>query len=83
MFVAWCSSEKTDVYEVKTKQDFDSCTNMNRRLSDKYDDAAIRGFAVRPGKTRYFVSKSQCKDGVKLRIIFDKEKCEKESTKFD
>ena len=47
------------------------------RLSDKFDDQDIRGFIVNPGKTRYFVSKSQCRDGVKLKIVFDEGGCTK------
>ena len=74
--MSWCADEKTDIYEVDNMEDFESCKNIIWRLSDKYDDSAIRGFTVRPGKTRYFVSKSKCKEGVKLRVVFDDEKCD-------
>ena len=74
-FVAWCSDEEADVYEVDNQKDYDSCSNMKMKFSDEFDDQDIRGFIINPGKTKYFVSKSKCRDGMKLKIVFDDKKC--------
>ena len=71
--VAWCEgfNTVTDIYEVKTKDDFDNCTNLPEYPVHYSQEYEVEGFIVqltRDVQKRYFVSKSQCKNGFKFEI---------------
>ena len=72
--VAWCNKEEiTDIYEVSTEEDFRDCSNLPDYLMhiSKFD-YDIEGFVLHPRtKPRYFVSKSLCKYGFKVKVSFD------------
>ena len=72
--IAWCSGTNTpsDIYEVKTYEDFESCTNLSEHPVHFSQDNDVEGFIVRPRLSplvQYFVSKSQCKDGLKVSVL--------------
>lgn len=70
--VSWCSEQVTDIYEVKTFDDFQTCSNIpNEPVAfPAYDNGGVEGFivGVETGERRYFVSKSLCKEGMKVQI---------------
>ena len=70
--VVWCNDSEADIYEVETQEDFDNCSNLpDDQESDTDSDDEMQGFLVKPGKTRHFVSKSQCDQGMKAKIEFE------------
>ena len=73
LVVAWCTetAPETDIYEVQSEEDFYNCTNLSENPVHYSQDNDVEGFIVRPGlpsRDRFFVSKTQCKDGLKLRV---------------
>ena len=72
--VAWCtvSYPDPDIHEVFSLEDFDNCENFSDYPVHFTNDYDVEGFIVRPSISplvRYFVSRSQCNAGLKVKIM--------------
>ena len=68
--VAWCDGLKTDIYEVETEEDFDKCENLPNDPVTYSKNHHVDGFIVHGPGNRYYVSKSKCEEGLKVKIVF-------------
>ena len=68
--VAWCDGQETDIYEVETEEDFTKCENLSEDPVTYSSNRDVDGFIVHGPGNRYFVSKSKCGDGLKVKIVF-------------
>ena len=70
VIIAWCDGLETDIYEVETEEDFDNCKNLPEYPVTYSSNNSVDGFIVHGPGPKYFVSKSKCKDGLKVKIVF-------------
>ena len=60
-----------DIFEVKTEADFNECKNLPRSPIIVNSEGGLDGVLVRRGpESRYFISRSKCALGWKIRIDF-------------
>ena len=69
--VAWCGVGQTDIYEVESEEDFNNCENLLEDPVTYSSHDSLDGFIVHNAtEYKYFVSKSKCNEGFKLKIRF-------------
>ena len=68
--VAWCDGQEKDIYEVETEEDFNNCQNLPEDPVTYSSNGQVDGFIVHGPGDRYFVSKSQCTEGLKVKFWF-------------
>ena len=71
--IAWCNTaDVRDLVEVQTEEDFNECKNLPSNPMIFQTEGGVDGVLVRKGPTsRYFVSRSACTIGWKIRIVFN------------
>ena len=69
VIVAWCDGLEKDIYEVETEEDFDNCENLPEDPVTYSSHDSVDGFIVHNPGNRYFVSKSKCGEGLKVKMI--------------